>query len=103
MDSHFERDGLLLNRTPAEMKELVSRLNRLEGQIRGIRAMIEGGRHCRDELQQINAASAALRKVAAILASQHVAAGIAYAVNGENREQVMADLLDVLAVALRQG
>lgn len=75
MDSHFEHGGLYLDRSPAEIKELVSRLNRLEGQIRGIRAMIEDGRHCRDELQQINAASAALRKVAAILASQHVAAG----------------------------
>ena len=69
MDSHFEHGGLYLDRSPAEIKELVSRLNRLEGQIRGIRAMIEDGRHCRDELQQINAASAALRKVAAILAS----------------------------------
>jgi DNA-binding FrmR family transcriptional regulator len=65
--------------------------------------MIEDGRHCRDELQQINAARAALRKVAAILASQHVAAGIDQAINGQNREETMADLLGLLAVAVRQG
>jgi DNA-binding FrmR family transcriptional regulator len=103
MNYHFEGERLFVDRDPEQMKELVQRLNRVEGQVRGIRSMIEAGRHCRDELQQLNAATAALREIASIVASQHVSAGILCATQDGGREAVMADLLDVLQVALRRG
>ena len=102
MNAHFEDSRLFLDRTPEEIGDLVKRLNRIEGQVRGIRAMIEAGRHCRDELQQINAAGAALREVSGIIASQHIEAGLAFVVDDRNRPEAMADLLDVLQAAMRR-
>lgn len=102
MDSHLEDGRLLLDRTAEEIRELVLRLNRIEGQVRGIRTMIENGRHCRDELQQVNAASAALREIAVMVASQHVEAGIDHALRNDKKETVLADLLDILQVAIRR-
>ena len=47
-------------REPEEQKKLVNRLNRIEGQIRGIRTMLESDAYCNDILIQSAAVSAAL-------------------------------------------
>ena len=47
-------------RSPEEYKRLVNRLNRIEGQIRGIRGMLERDAYCPDILAQTAAANAAL-------------------------------------------
>ena len=47
-------------REPEEQKKLVNRLNRIEGQIRGIRTMLESDAYCNDILVQSAAVSAAL-------------------------------------------
>lgn len=39
-------------RTPEEMKALINRLNRIEGQVRGIRGMVENSAYCPDILTQ---------------------------------------------------
>ena len=54
-------------RTPEEMKALINRLNRIEGQVRGIRGMVENSAYCPDILTQVAATSAALN--AELLAS----------------------------------
>ena len=46
-------------RTPEEYRRLIHRLNRIEGQIRGIRGMVESGAYCPDILMQSAAVSAA--------------------------------------------
>ena len=46
-------------RTPEEMKALINRLNRIEGQVRGIRGMVENSAYCPDILTQVAATSAA--------------------------------------------
>ena len=51
--------------------QLLTRLNRIEGQIRGVRGMIEEDRYCIDVLTQISAAQAALDKVALGLLDAH--------------------------------
>ena len=50
------------NRTPAEIKKLSNRLSRIEGQIRGIRGMIERDAYCPDILIQVAAANIAILK-----------------------------------------
>lgn len=50
----------------------VNRLHRIEGQVRGIAAMIEQDRYCIDILTQISAASRALRAVALTLLDEHL-------------------------------
>ena len=48
------------DRTPAEHKALVNRLSRIEGQVRGIRGMLEKDAYCVDILVQVAAANSAL-------------------------------------------
>ena len=50
---------------------LLNRLNKVEGQVRGIARMVEEGRYCIDVLTQISAAQAALDKVALGLLDDH--------------------------------
>jgi DNA-binding FrmR family transcriptional regulator len=52
--------------------DLLARLNRVEGQVRGITRMIEEGRYCIDVLTQINAARAALAKVESEMLKTHL-------------------------------
>ena len=47
-------------RSPEEYKRLIHRLNRIEGQIRGIRGMVEAGAYCPDILVQAAAVNAAI-------------------------------------------
>ena len=92
-----------LTRTDEEREPLVRRLTRIEGQVRGLRAMIEADRHCLDEVQQIRAAQAALREVALLIIGQHVDAGLHLAAREPDREAVLHDLLGVLRAAMEQG
>jgi CsoR family transcriptional regulator, copper-sensing transcriptional repressor len=52
--------------------QLLKRLRRIEGQVRGIQRMVEEDRYCIDILQQMSAAQAALDKVALGLLNDHV-------------------------------
>lgn len=52
--------------------KLLNRLNRIEGQVRGITRMVEDGRYCIDVLTQINAARAALAKVESEMLKTHL-------------------------------
>lgn len=60
------------HREGTERTELVHRLNRIEGQIRGIRSMVENDAYCVDILTQVSAASAALTAFSKMLLSSHV-------------------------------
>ena len=59
-------------RTPEEYKALIHRLNRVEGQIRGIRGMGEGSAYCVDILNQVAAAQAALNAFSRELLADHI-------------------------------
>jgi CsoR family transcriptional regulator, copper-sensing transcriptional repressor len=56
----------------ASKHELLNRLARVEGQVRGVTRMVEEDRYCIDVLTQIEAAQAALNKVALGLVDDHV-------------------------------
>ena len=53
-------------------EEVLARLARVEGQIRGLQRMVEGDEYCIDILTQITAASRALKKVAVGLLDDHI-------------------------------
>ena len=57
----------------ASREDLLARLGRVEGQVRGISRMVESDRYCIDVLTQISAARAALDKVALGLLDDHLA------------------------------
>ncbi|KAA0122311.1 transcriptional regulator [Methylobacterium sp. P1-11] len=97
-------DGrVCLVRTEAERTPLIRRLGRIEGQVRGLRAMVEADRHCLDEIQQIRAMTAALREVGLLIIDQHVTEGLRLAARDQDREAVMADLLRVLRAAMAEA
>ena len=56
----------------ASKDDLLKRLARVEGQVRGVTRMVEEDRYCIDVLTQIEAAQAALNKVALALVDDHV-------------------------------
>lgn len=53
-------------------KDLINRLNRIEGQIRGIKGMIEQDVYCDDIITQLSASQSALNSVAKVLLDGHV-------------------------------
>lgn len=60
------------NRSQKMKDSLVSRLNRIEGQIRGIKGMIEKDTYCDDVLNQIAAVQSALKSVGKLLLENHM-------------------------------
>lgn len=62
----------ITNRNEKFKKNLVTRLNRIEGQISGIRKMIEKDSYCDDVLTQISAAQSALDSVSKLLLESHI-------------------------------
>ncbi len=60
-------------RSTEEQKKLINRLNRIEGQIRGIRGMIERDAYCADILTQSAAAAAALNAFNKEVLARHIA------------------------------
>lgn len=59
-------------RDEKEHKDLIHRLNRIEGQIRGIRNMVEEDRYCVDILTQVSAIQSALNSFNKNLLSNHI-------------------------------
>lgn len=55
-----------------DQKKIIARLNRIEGQVRGIRQMTENGEYCIDILTQISAVNSALKSVALLLVDDHL-------------------------------
>jgi DNA-binding FrmR family transcriptional regulator len=95
-------DGRLeLLRSDDDKKPLLRRLNKIEGQVRGLCTMIEEDRYYLDEVQQINAVTAALREVALLIISQHVAQGVQLAVREQESAGAIEDVMCVLTAALR--
>lgn len=79
---------------------VLKRLNRIEGQVRGIARMVEEDRYCIDIVTQISAVRAALRKAEEEVLRDHVGHCVAHAIrSGDPDEQAkkIDELMDVLA------
>ena len=75
-------------RTDEEYKSLMNRLNRIEGQIRGIRSMVENGAYCPDILVQSAAANAALNAFNKELLASHLRSCVAENIRAGNDEVI---------------
>jgi DNA-binding FrmR family transcriptional regulator len=83
---------------------VLKRLNRVEGQVRGLASMVEGDRYCIDIVTQIAAAKAALRRVEEEILRDHVAHCVEHAISsGDKADQrkKIAELMDVVGRADR--
>ena len=76
------------HRSEKETKDLVTRLNRIEGQIRGIKNMVEEERYCVDILNQVSAVQAALNSFNKELLANHIHSCVVEDVRSGNEEVV---------------
>jgi DNA-binding FrmR family transcriptional regulator len=85
-------------------KSVTTRLSRIEGQVRGLKAMVREERYCLDVVAQVRAARAALAKVEEIVLADHLASCVETAiVSGDPDEQrkKVAELITVFSRADR--
>ena len=82
-------------REEKEYKDLIHRLNRMEGQIRGIRGMVEEGRYCTDILVQVAAVNAALNSFNKVLLANHIRSCVVEDIR-EGREESVDELVGIL-------
>ena len=82
-------------RSEKEYKDLIHRLNRIEGQIRGIRNMVEQDAYCPDILIQVAAANAALNSFNKVLLGNHLRTCVANDIR-EGHDETIDELLKVL-------
>jgi CsoR family transcriptional regulator, copper-sensing transcriptional repressor len=78
----------------------IKRLNRIEGQIRGLSRMVEEDRYCIDIITQISAVRAALRRVEQEVLRDHIGHCVKEAMQSDdvrNQDRTINELIDVLA------
>lgn len=75
-------------RENTEQKDLLSRLNKIEGQVRGIKNMVEGDRYCVDILTQVSAIQAALNSFNKLLLSNHIRSCVVEDIQAGNTDVV---------------
>ena len=81
-------------------KKLINRLNRIEGQIRGIKGMIENDAYCIDILTQSAAVNAAVSSFNRELLNAHMRSCVSDGIR-EGREDVLDELEDILGKLIR--
>lgn len=82
-------------RSEEEYKHLIHRLNRIEGQIRGIRGMVEKDAYCTDILVQVSAVNAALNAFNRELLANHIKSCVVQDMR-EGKEETIDELVMIL-------
>ncbi|MDD6089565.1 MAG: metal-sensing transcriptional repressor [Clostridiales bacterium] len=82
-------------RSPEEYKKLMNRLNRIEGQIRGIKGMLENGAYCPDILVQSAAVNAAVNAFNKELLANHIRTCVVNDIR-DGRDEVIDELVVTL-------
>ena len=80
--------------------DTINRLNRIEGQVRGVIKMIEEGRYCIDVLAQTRSIAAALRKVDEQILENHLKSCVTNAFssgNAENQRKKIGEIIEVIS------
>lgn len=80
------------HRNLTEQKDLMTRLNRIEGQVRGLKAMLEDERYCVDILTQVSAVQAALNGFSRVLLSNHIKTCVVDQIEAGNAEETVEEL-----------
>jgi CsoR family transcriptional regulator, copper-sensing transcriptional repressor len=86
----------------ADKDDLLRRLRKIEGQVRGLQAMVEDDRYCLDIVQQITALTSAAREVALLVLSDHLKGCVTAAATADDQDAAIKEMMTVLGKALRQ-
>ena len=87
-------------RTEKEYKDLINRLSRIEGQVRGIRKMVESDCYCPDILVQVSAVNAALNSFNKVLLANHIRTCVVDDIR-EGKDETIDELVTVLQKLMR--
>ena len=82
-------------RTEKEYKDLINRLNRIEGQVRGVKNMVENDAYCMDIITQASAIAAALNSFNKVLLSNHIKTCVVDNIR-EGNDEVVDELITML-------
>jgi len=82
-------------RSAEEIRRLTNRLSRIEGQIRGLKEMLQDDAYCTDILMQVSAATAALNSFSKELLATHIKTCVADNIRAGN-DEVVDELVSVL-------
>jgi len=82
-------------RSDKEYKDLINRLNRIEGQIRGIKGMIENNAYCPDVLTQVAATKCAMNSFAKVLLANHIRSCVKEDIR-EGNDETLDELVDTI-------
>ena len=88
MNNKCECCGKKKERSEEEYKKLMNRLNRIEGQIRGIKGMVERNAYCTDILIQVSAINAALNAFNKELLANHIHTCVAEDIRAGKNETI---------------
>ena len=83
------------HRSPQEQKQLANRLSRIEGQVRGLRDMLQSDAYCPDILIQVSAVSAALNSFSKELLATHIRTCVADGIR-RGDDEVVDELVTTL-------
>ena len=78
---------------------IIKRLNRIEGQVKGIQKMVEDERYCVDILVQISAIRSAINKVGNIILENHIKGCVANSIkegNVEKSDELISELMQTI-------
>lgn len=92
--------GKKKDRSEKEYKDLVNRLSRIEGQIRGIKRMLDEDCYCPDIMIQVSAANAALNSFNKVLLANHIRTCVADDIRNGN-DDVIDELVTTLGKLMR--
>lgn len=87
-------------RSEKEYKDLINRLNRIEGQVRGIKGMVEKNAYCTDILIQVTAVTAALNSFNKTLLANHIRTCVARDLR-VGKEETIEELVETLQKLMR--
>ena len=82
-------------RSEKEYKDLIHRLSRIEGQVRGIKGMVERDVYCTETLVQVAAVNAALNSFNKVLLANHIKTCVTKDIL-EGREETVDELVETL-------
>ena len=82
-------------RSENEKKSMINRLNRIEGQVRGIKKMVESDAYCPDILIQVSAVNAALNSFNKVLLAEHIRTCVTEDIR-EGKEETIDELVLVI-------
>ena len=80
---------------------IAKRLTRIEGQVRGLKRMVEEERYCIDIVTQISAVRAALRRAEEEILQDHVAHCVEHAIRSGNKAEQKRKINELMAVVSR--